>query len=64
MAILSISCSAVWRPSHYAMLVLRDENKTSQLLEFIVVAEQLQFHFNSFELVPFAGLKLVRYERF
>jgi len=50
--------------SHYAMLVVRDENKTSQFLEFIVVAEQLQFHFNSFGLEPLAGLKLVRYERF
>ena len=26
--------------------------------------EQLQFHFNSFEFEPLAGLKLIRYERF
>ena len=46
------------------MLVLRDENKTFhsnlELLQFIVVVEQLQLHFNSFEVECLAGLKLVR----
>jgi len=51
---------------HRVMLVACDENKSFdsnfELLQFIVLVEQLQLHFNRFELEPLAGLKLVRYE--